>query len=48
MKTFCKPRNILVTFDISSIAGRDQLSGVLKYLHTRLYCSRNAFGNKHY
>ena len=28
-------RNILVTFDISSIAGRDQLSGVLKYLHTR-------------
>ena len=35
MKTFCKPRNILVTFDISSIAGRDQLSGVLKYLHTR-------------
>lgn len=28
-------KNILVTFDISSIAGRDQLSGVLRYLHTR-------------
>ena len=29
------PRNILVSFDISSIAGRDQLSGVLRYLRSR-------------
>lgn len=28
-------RNILVSFDISSIAGRDQLSGVLRYLRSR-------------
>lgn len=30
-----KNKNIIVTFDISSIAGRDQLAGVLKYLRTR-------------
>jgi LacI family transcriptional regulator len=35
MKRPATPRNILVTFDFSSIAGRDQLSGVLKYLRTR-------------
>ena len=27
-----KTRNILITFDIASIAGRDQLAGVLRYL----------------
>lgn len=30
-----KVLNILVTFDISSIAGRDQMAGVLRYMHTR-------------
>lgn len=29
------PRNILITFDISSIAGRDQLAGVLRFLRER-------------
>ena len=28
-------RNILITFDISSIAGRDQLAGVLRYLREK-------------
>ena len=28
-------RNVLITFDISSIAGRDQLAGVLRYLHSK-------------
>ena len=28
-------RNVLITFDISSIAGRDQLAGVLRYLREK-------------
>lgn len=29
------PQNILITFDISSIAGRDQLAGVFRFLRTK-------------
>ena len=35
MKARNAPRSILITFDISSIAGREQLAGVLRFLRER-------------
>ena len=35
MRADSRTRNILISFDISSIAGRDQLAGVLRYLRKK-------------